>query len=508
MPELSRFRLAALLFVAFFAATAAAQYWFVTHSLGAERTARAQSDARALNEALRYDDGVDLAEYDNASTDVGEYVLILNDGTVFEVAAPVAGLPADVLPAVVSPVVSDAAFKAPVKVAYQGGATRSIEWTVLAKHLRDGTFVAAVPDFKKRPDKSELLVESLGRLGDTVAKVNRDSARGLDADISWALVDSGGRLVNGWGTPPLKTDPTEIGRRSERPPYRELGGASYFVYYAPITDKSANRVGTTILFEDLQSYKRTISAAREFDIAVAVISTVVFVFLAIASARRNEREKRAIREAFQNYFSPQIMEAILRDPERLKLGGQRREVTVLFSDIRSFTSITERLPPQQLTRLLQEYFGEMAEAVAATDGILDKYIGDAIMAFWGAPIEQADQADRAVRTAIDMRRRLGGLQAKWASEGLPALDIGIGINLGVATVGNFGSARRYDYTIIGDTVNAASRLEALNKEYQSHIIISASTKAQLTIAVETRDLGEVHVRGKESAVRVFEVLSG
>jgi len=134
-----------------------------------------------------------------------------------------------------------------------------------------------------------------------------------------------------------------------------------------------------------------------FDGAVALASFALFLVFAALYAARHERDKQVIRQAFQNYFSPQIMDAILRAPERLGLGGQRREVTILFSDIRSFTSLSETLNPQQLTRLLQEYFEQMTEAVFAEEGIVDKFIGDAIMAFWGAPIEQPDQADRAVR---------------------------------------------------------------------------------------------------------------
>jgi adenylate cyclase len=201
------------------------------------------------------------------------------------------------------------------------------------------------------------------------------------------------------------------------------------------------------------------------------------------------------------------MDAILKDPEKLKLGGERREVTILFSDIRSFTSMTESLPPQVLTRLLHEYFSEMTEEVLATDGVVDKYIGDAIMAFWGAPIPQPDQANRAVTTALNMIRRLKTLQEKWKEEGYPELDIGIGINLGVATVGNFGSTKRFDYTVIGDAVNAASRIEGLNKQYKSNIIISESTKRQLTLELKTEDLGEVPVKGKEKPIRIFRVLS-
>ena len=244
-----------------------------------------------------------------------------------------------------------------------------------------------------------------------------------------------------------------------------------------------------------------------FNGGVAILSVAVFLLLAFLYNQRHEKEKQEIREAFQHYFSPQILDAILKQPELLRLGGQRREVTVLFSDIRSFTTVVERLAPQRLTELMQEYFNEMTDAVFATNGIVDKFIGDALMAFWGAPIEQPDQADLAVRTAIDMTERLRRLQEKWGQSGLPVLDIGIGVNLGVATIGNFGSAKRFDYTVIGDTVNAASRLEALNKEHKSHIIISESTKSQLTIPIEYRDLGEVSVKGKEKPVHVFEVLS-
>jgi adenylate cyclase len=155
---------------------------------------------------------------------------------------------------------------------------------------------------------------------------------------------------------------------------------------------------------------------------------------------------------------------------------------------------------------MDEYFDAMTEEIFKTEGIVDKYVGDAIMAFWGAPIEQLDQADRAVQTAISMVRRLKQLQQKWQSEGIPGpLDAGIGINLGIATVGNLGATRRFDYTLVGDAVNAASRIEQLNKEYRSHIIISESTRAQLLITVPTRDLGEVQVRGRERPIRVYEV---
>jgi len=240
-----------------------------------------------------------------------------------------------------------------------------------------------------------------------------------------------------------------------------------------------------------------------FSLMLGIFSFSVFLGLSVTSSLRHEEEKQEIRSAFKNYFSPQILEAILLDPNRLE--SQRREVTIMFSDIRSFTSLSENLPPQQMTRMLHEYFDEMTEEVIATEGVVDKFIGDAIMAFWGAPIEQPDQADRAVKAAKGMVKRLEKLKSKWASEGLPTLEIGIAINLGVATVGNVGSKRRFDYTVIGDAVNVASRLEGFNKQFNSHIIISDSTRRQLTIDVETRDHGEVQVRGRDEPIRIFEV---
>ena len=216
-----------------------------------------------------------------------------------------------------------------------------------------------------------------------------------------------------------------------------------------------------------------------------------------------EAEKRRVRRTVQNYFSPAVLDLIMKDPKTLSLGGERKEVTILFSDIRSFTTITESTPPETLTKLLHEYFTEMTEEILATDGVLDKFIGDAIMAFWGAPLEQPDHADRAVRAAQGMMRRLAALQNKWATAGLPHVDIGVGIHTGTATVGNMGSEKRFDYTVIGDAVNTASRLEGLNKEHKTHIIISEATKTKLNMPVKTRAIGDVIVKGKTVPVKIY-----
>lgn len=235
------------------------------------------------------------------------------------------------------------------------------------------------------------------------------------------------------------------------------------------------------------------------------LSVLLFVSHAIYRWYASEIEKRKLRQTFEHYFSPQVMQQILKDPSLLKLGGQKKEVTILFSDIRNFTTITESLDPESLTLLLHEYFTAMGKGILETDGVIDKFIGDAIMAFWGAPISQPDHADRAVRSAINMNKKLKDLQKKWLRRGLPLIDAGVGINTGVVTVGNMGSEDRFDYTLIGDSVNAAARLEGLNKEYKTNIIISEATKNKLTIPIKYKSLGEVLVKGKTKPIKIYSV---
>ncbi len=249
-----------------------------------------------------------------------------------------------------------------------------------------------------------------------------------------------------------------------------------------------------------------------FGVALPYFNNLIFVgFLFSGQSAykwyQTEMEKRRLRKTLQFYFSPAVLKLIEQHPEKLKLGGDRKEVTILFSDIRSFTTITETTDPEVLSKLLHEYFTQMTEEIMATDGVLDKFIGDAVMAFWGAPVDQPDQADRAVRAALGMVRCLKMLQGKWQKQGLPFVDIGIGINTGMVTVGNMGSEKRFDYTVIGDSVNAASRLEGLNKEHKTHIIISQLTKDKLAGEYVTRELGKVLVKGKNVPIKIFEVIS-
>jgi adenylate cyclase len=219
-----------------------------------------------------------------------------------------------------------------------------------------------------------------------------------------------------------------------------------------------------------------------------------------------ERQKRLIRRAFQYYLDPTIVDQVSQNPHRLKLGGESRELTVLFSDIRNFSTIAERLSPETLVHLLNEYLTSMTRVVFRHHGLLDKYIGDGIMAVYGAPLQDPDHAYRACRSALEMMEALQALQACWASQGLPPLNIGIGINTALMVVGNMGSELRFDYTVMGDGVNVASRLEAANKEYGTNIIISESTWAQVRDRLTSRELDVIRVKGKAQPTRIFEVL--
>jgi adenylate cyclase len=234
---------------------------------------------------------------------------------------------------------------------------------------------------------------------------------------------------------------------------------------------------------------------------------LLFILLYLGNAGyrwyKTEAEKRRLRRTTELYFSPQVLEYVLAYPESLKLGGERKEVTIFFSDIRSFTTITETASPEVLSVLLHEYFTEMTEEIFATDGVVDKFIGDAIMAFWGAPLRQDDQADRALTAALGMISKLEQLRESWKAKGWPEVRIGIGIATGIATVGNMGSDKRFDYTVIGDSVNIAARLESATKDYNVPIIVSESTKEKTTREYNFIHLGSITVKGKTQAINAY-----
>jgi len=219
-----------------------------------------------------------------------------------------------------------------------------------------------------------------------------------------------------------------------------------------------------------------------------------------------DREKRHTRRMLDLYLSPSLAGYVSERPEMVKLGGEKSERTVLFSDIKGFTTFSEGLDPSDLVEFLNVYLGKMTDIVFAEDGMLDKYIGDAVMAVWGAPIAQADHASRACRAALTMIEHLAEINALGIERGWPTLRIRIGLNSGPMVFGNMGSTGHLSLTVMGDNVNLGSRLEGINKLYGSTIIASEATIALARDVVTARELDMVRVKGKAQAVRIFEVL--
>ena len=217
-------------------------------------------------------------------------------------------------------------------------------------------------------------------------------------------------------------------------------------------------------------------------------------------------ERDRVRDLLGKVVSPEVATELLR--RGVALGGEEREVTVLFSDLRNFTAISEALSPQEMLAILNHYFTRMAAIVEKHDGVVDKYVGDGLMALFGAPLGRSHDADHAMQAALEMGEALDDLNRQWHKRGLPALALGIGINSDVVIAGNMGSETRLNYTVIGDGVNLASRLEGLTKtlEYETRIIISGSTLAKGKERYRTRRLGEVAVKGKQKATEIFALL--
>jgi adenylate cyclase len=218
-----------------------------------------------------------------------------------------------------------------------------------------------------------------------------------------------------------------------------------------------------------------------------------------------DREKRRVKRLFSRYVSKDVFDQLMSDPSKASLGGARRSMTVLFSDIRGFTTLSEQGAPEAIVQQLNEYFSRMVHVVFENRGTLDKFVGDAVMALFGAPLDDPDHAEHAVQAALAMLRELDQLNRGWAAEGRPTLAIGVGVNTGDMVAGNIGSESIMSYTAIGDAVNLGSRLESLNKQYGTSIIISDATRERLRRRYDVRALGDVVVKGKSQPVAIFEV---
>ncbi len=234
----------------------------------------------------------------------------------------------------------------------------------------------------------------------------------------------------------------------------------------------------------------------------------VFVYSGITLYRFifEEREKRFIKGAFGQYLSPAVVEQLTKNPGMLKLGGERKELTAFFSDLAGFSKISESLSADELVNLLNDYLTEMTDILLQHSGTVDKFEGDAIISFFGAPVNYEDHARRSCFAALDMQKRLGELRAEWKKQGKHELYMRIGLNTGNMVVGNMGSKNRMDYTMMGDAVNLAARLESANKQYMTYTMISEFTYAQARDDIEVRELDSIRVIGRDQPVKIYELL--
>lgn len=241
---------------------------------------------------------------------------------------------------------------------------------------------------------------------------------------------------------------------------------------------------------------------------ITPISMVIITMIFAYSYRYilEDKNKEKIKNAMGKYISEDIMKNVVQNIDELKLGGKKANVTVLFADIRGFTSMSEKLSADEVSVILNEYFTEIEPIVTRHNGVINKFIGDAVMAIFGEPIQDENHPKNAVRCACEMLDKVKELQAKWLDEGKPKIEIGIGINTGEAFVGNIGSERRMEYTVIGDMVNLASRIEGNNKTFKTNLLISASTYASAKSIVDTVKISNVKIRGKEKVLDLYEVI--
>lgn len=235
--------------------------------------------------------------------------------------------------------------------------------------------------------------------------------------------------------------------------------------------------------------------------------TVGLVTSTVVNYAVEGRQKRFLKNAFKRYLSPAVIEQLLQHPDRLSLGGEERELTIFFSDVRGFTGISESLTPQALTALLNEYLTTMTDLILEQGGTVDKYIGDAIVAFWNAPVAQPDHAIRAVRAALQCQQRLNELRPRLRERYGHEIYCRIGLNTGCVVVGNLGSHQRFDYSFLGDAGNLASRLEGINKVFGTFVLISEATRRLLGKDVPAREISRVRVVGRAEPVRIFEPLT-
>ena len=280
---------------------------------------------------------------------------------------------------------------------------------------------------------------------------------------------------------------------------------------------SISFVITSCVIMSLLAISYYLFASRGVWTYVAYPSITILLIFANGMAYSHAVEEtyaRKIKAMFSSYVTERVVNELIRNPGMAKLGGERKDVTILFADVRGFTSFSESHSPEEVVQILNEYLGAMTDIILKWEGTVDKFMGDAILAFWGAPMKQENHAELAVKCSLNMLGKLKELQEKWKAEGKPPLDAGIGINTGEVIVGNIGAeGRKMDYTVIGDHVNLASRVEALTRKYNANILVTEFTIGAINKAIQAGRIGHIEatgiekviVKGKENAVGIFEI---
>ncbi len=454
-----------------------------------------------LASQIDFQSGCDLAKYDRISPVASQWIIIGDGDAKTDCAFTVIeeGDPSNFVGGLISvkPWQDDSIFEAPKSFAVGGTKAR-----LYGKKLQDGTLILCYYDFESSEKQiDEYLRSSVGQFGYSTAKALTVRTRDADKALNWAILDSWGNLLYQSGCLPLQS-------KASVPPgegFRDFqfGTKHYLLLSLTVTDKGNHRLASVILPSDMSYAAEALASQRNFDLILAAASFVCFLLISARHLDRTESRRELLESTFEKYVSKQVLTTILRDPGSVRLGGEGKGVTVFFSDIRGFTPIAERLEPEGVVGILNRYFEVMTEEILKTGGTVDKYIGDAIMAFWGAPIEDAQQAEHAVQASLAMLQKLDQFNNELAAEGYPKIEIRIGLHTGRAVVGNVGSSSRFDYTVIGDTVNAASRMEGLNKEHGTQIIISDMVRNFLKDKNRWKPLGPVTVKGKSEAINVY-----
>jgi adenylate cyclase len=391
------------------------------------------------------------------------------------------------------------------------GVQKAVDETavVLPQHERDRLKLTLLLEISKALTR----ITNVDALLDQVAEY---TFRMIEIDqVSVLLLDDNDQLTERWSRPregstlrrvPLGLARTALDQKVALLSDNESDGtenteALRSSICAPLIGGEGRVLG--VLYVDSLSAKRRVDDDDlEFLVAFAGIAGVALDNIRFAERSRQEA---LIRGNFERFFTPHLAARIAAEPERLRLGGERRCVAVLFCDIRGFTSIAARLTPDETARLLTEYFSEMAECVFRHGGTLDKFIGDAVLAQWGAPISEADDADRALQAALDMMKAVERLNVRWRSQGRPSLQVGIGLNYGDAFAGFLGSERRLEYTIIGDTVNTAHRLCA--EAQGGEILVTQSLRDALVQPHTLVEHKPLHVSGRADPLTIYRSIS-